>query len=212
MPSVAKSRQWFIRITAPWEFIEGKLNDIEAKIWYDGMMIGYHIGDKGGAPHAHIALKIKSELQKQSIDKCLKEVFNIVNRTTYSSKVWDGDNKALSYLYHDPKGRVDNRMRLSDIEIDDLRRNCALVQAAVKVAKEKASNKLIDYVIERYDRLWTRWDIASCILRAVAEGKFHDPGDYNLERYVNEIELRCAHKEELEDVISRRLAKLKSFQ
>lgn len=212
MPSLATSDRWFIRLTAPWEHINTKLSGVKEKIWYDGMMVGFHHGDKNGAPHAHIALKIKNKLQKQTVDKAMKEIFGLSGRTTYSSKVWDGDFKALSYLYHDDKGHVDNYMDLTESQIDDLRRNCSLVKAAVQVAKEKASHKLIDYVIERYDRAWNRWDIGNCILRAVADGTFHDPGDFMLERYINEIELRTATKETLEEIIDARLRRLKSFQ
>jgi len=212
MPSLAKSRMWYVRITAPWEYIENKLSGITEKIWYDGMMVGYHHGDKAGAPHAHIALKTKSELQKQSIDKALKDVFGLTSRTTYSSKPWDGDMKALSYMYHDSKGKVVDYMGLSEEQLDDLRRSCALITAAVKVAKEKASHKVIDYVIERHDPAWGRSEIGECILRAVANGTFHDPGDFMLERYINEVELRTATKETLDDIIYARLNRLKSFQ
>lgn len=212
MPALKRSDKWYVRLTAPWEYIEERIPKMQELIWYVGCMVAYHHGDKAGAPHAHIALKIRGELQKQSVDTALRRVFGLEGKSVYSSKVWDGDHKALAYLYHDKNGRVDNYMGLTDEEVNELRRANDIVQAAVKAAKDKASHKVIDYAIERYDPLWGRWDIAECILRAVAEGRFHDPGDFQLERYVNEIELRCATKETLSDVIHARLSRLKSFQ
>lgn len=212
MPATVKSDKWYIRLTAPWTYIEERLPKMKELIWYGGCMVGYHKGDKQGTPHAHIALKMKQTLQKQSVDTALRRVFGLEGRSVYSSKVWDGDHKALAYLYHDKDGRVENYMGLSEQEIDDLRRANDIVQVAVKAAKERASHRILDYVIERYDPYWTRIEIAHCILTAVARGEFHDPGDFMLERYVNEVELRCATKETLEEVITSRLRRIKSFQ
>ena len=72
MPSVAKSSKWFIRITSPWDHIRSKVSTIQGWIDYESMMIGYHHGDKRGAPHAHFCLVMKTELQKQSIDVRMK--------------------------------------------------------------------------------------------------------------------------------------------
>lgn len=212
MPSVAKSNQWFVRITAPWEHIKDKLSTIQGWIDFSGMMVGLHHGDKQGAPHGHIAIRLKSELQKQSADVRFKKLFDVAGRQ-YSSKPWDGNIKALSYLYHDKKGEVINHMNLSDKEIDDIKSLNEEIQKVVEVNKGRSSHKVVDYVMGQANEGWSRYEIGQCILRAVAQGLFYDPGDFVLERYINEIELRLNNgKEGLEEVIASRLNRLASFR
>lgn len=213
MPSVGKSDKWFIRITAPWEHIQSKVDTFREWIDYMSCMIGYHHGDKRGAPHAHICLILKSELQKQSIDVRFKKLYGVAG-AQYSSKIWDGDRKAMSYLYHDPKGEVVNYMGLSDDEIDSLKELNSDIQKVVEINKGRASHKVVDYVLSKASLGWSRYDIGECILRAVAQGEFYDPGDFALERYINEIELKLAkdNKRELDAVIQSRLSRLSSFR
>ena len=216
MPSVTKSTQWFIRITAPWDHIRSKMIDVRQSIDFVGCMVGYHHGTKAGAPHAHIALRLRSELQKQSVDVRYKKLFG-VDRQQYSSKVWDGNTKALSYLYHDPTGQVEDYFGLSEEEIDKIKDLNTEIQKVVVENKKRASNKVVDYVLERIEESkeqWTRHDIADCILRAVAHGQFYEPGDFQLEKYLNEIELKqAAHdKQLLYMAIESRIARLPSFR
>lgn len=212
-----RSNQWFIRITAPWEHIKSKIPTVESWIDYRSMMVGYHHGDKNGAPHAHICLILSSELQKQSLDTRMKKLFG-VEKQQYSSKVWDGDRKAMSYLYHDAEGEVVNMMGLTDEEVEGLKTLNRDIQKVVAVNKGKASHRVVEYVMEKWMSgggvSWTRWEIGDCILRAVSEGQFYDPGDMLLERYINEIELKMnAHdKVALDEVIASRLNRLSSFR
>lgn len=216
MPSVAKSKSWYIRITAPHEHITNKLVEVRGWIDYDGDMAGFHIGGRTGKPHVHIALRLKSELQKQSIDARFKKLYD-VKGADYSSKVWDGDNKALSYMYHDEKGRVENRLGLSEAEVADLQRMNKIVQETVKIAKEKASYKIVDYVLEkiredREDAIWSAYEIGWCIQQAIYSGRFHEPGDFMLERYVNEILCKqCKSEDDLRRMFNDRVSRMKVF-
>lgn len=213
MPSIKKSFKWFIRITAPWEHIRSKMATIKGWIDYEGMMVGYHHGDKRGAPHAHICLSLKTELQKQSVDTRFKKLYD-VSGSTYSSKPWDGDKKAMSYLYHDPKGEVVNEMGLTESELAELTNLNTEIQKVVEVNKGRASHKVVEYVLAQANSGWSRYDIGECILRAVAQGEFYDPGDFALERYINEIELKLNKddRDRLTTVIHSRLNRLASFR
>lgn len=212
MPSIAKSTKWFVRVTAPWEFIKQKVPTMQGWLDYSGMMIAYHTGAKGKAKHAHIALVLTSELQKQSIDARLKKLFD-VEKTNYSSKVWDGDTKALSYMYHDDKGEVVDYLGLSEEQITKIKEYNNVIQVAVKQAKEKASYRIVEYALGKLTGQPTRMEIGRCILRAVANREFHDPGDFMLERYINEVQLIMANDErELDSIITERLLKLRSMQ
>lgn len=213
MPSVGKSDKWFIRITASWDHVRSHLSTIKNWIDYDGMMVGLHHGDKRGAPHAHICLRLKGELQKQSIDVRMKKLYGVAG-AQYSSKAWDGNLKAMSYLYHDVNGEVMNEMGMDEKEISELKDLNCEIQKVVEVNKGRASNKIVQYVLTKANDGWSRYDIGECILRAVANGEFYDPGDFALERYINEIELKLVkdNKEALRDVIHHRLNRLSSFR
>lgn len=214
MPSVAKSTKWYVRITAPHEHCENKLRDVKGWIDYEASMVGFHIGGKTGKPHIHIALKMKTELQKQSIDARFKKLFD-VKGADYSSKIWDGDNKALSYMYHDEGGRVISDLGLSEAEIADLKRMNAIVQEQVKVAKEKASYKCVEYVLEKIREsgyTWTAYEIGWCIQQAIYSGRIHEPGDYQLERFINEILCKqCTSEDELRRMFENRMQRMKIF-
>lgn len=213
MPSVAKSYNWFIRITAPWEHIESKLITMREWIDFDGALIGLHHGDKGGAPHGHICLKLKVQFQKQTIDVRFKKLFDVAG-AQYSSKVWDGNDKCMSYLFHDKNGKIINYMGLSADAVAALSTLNDDIQKVVAVNKGRASHKVVEYVMGKANSGWSRFQIGECILRAVAQGEFYDPGDFALERYINEIELKLNvnDKEALAQVIDSRLSRLSSFR
>lgn len=213
MPSVAKSYHWFIRITAPWEHIESKLSTMSGWIDFDGALVGLHHGDKAGSPHGHICLKLKGQLQKQSVDTRFKKLFDVAG-SQYSCKLWDGDRKCMSYLYHDKGAKVINLMGLSSEELAALETLNNDIQKVVAVNKGRASHKVVEFVLAQANSGWTRFEIGECILRAVARGEFYDPGDFALERYINEIELKLNvdDKEALAQVIDSRLMRLSSFR
>lgn len=214
MPQVKKSKEWYIRITAPWEHIRSKVPVMVQWIDYVGHMIGYHHGEKRGAPHAHIALRLSSELQQQSVRARFTKLFDVAG-TQYASKPWDGDKKALSYLYHDSGGVVENALGLSNEEIDALKDLNTNIQKVVEENKERSSHKVVDYVLKEADgNVLSRREIITVILRAVAQGLFYDPGDFVLERYANEIELKqvVGDKDRLQEAIDARIARLPSFK
>ena len=214
MPNVVRSKQWYIRITAPWEHIENKVKLMREWLDFEDYMMGLHIGGKTGKPHAHIALKMKSDLQKQSLDVRIKKLFG-VERSDYSSKVWDGDLKALSYMYHDPAGRVIVGFGLTEAQVNDLQRMNAVAQEIVAEAKEKASYKVVQYVLDKIKESgckWTVYEIGWEIQKGVYSGRFHEPGDFTFERYVNEILCKqCDTEDELRDMFAARMSRLKIF-
>lgn len=198
-----KSLKWFIRITAPWEHIENKYKSVREWIDYSSSAIGYHIGGKTGKHHAHIALVLKGELQKQSIDTRFKKLFD-VKGADYSSKVWDGDKKALSYLYHDKSGRVEVHMPLTDEEKTAVQNLVVVYDEIVTTAKSKASYKCVDYVLEAIKesgRCWTPREIVRYIFSGVREGRWHPPGPSMMEKYVDEIRIKQGSDDEASAVI-----------
>lgn len=197
-----KSTKWFVRITAPWEHLEAKYKLVREWIDYDSSAIGYHIGSKTGKAHAHIVLKLKSELQKQSIDTRFKKLFD-VKGSDYSSKLWDGSKKALSYLYHDKAGKVEIDMVLSDDEKKEIDSLVTVYDEVVTTAKAKASYKCVDCVLEAIKESGELWDVRKIvryIFSGVREGRWHPPGSM-MERYVDEIRIKQGTDEDALRVI-----------
>lgn len=188
------------------------------KGWVDYLnsFIGYHTGDKTKKQHAHIALKMSSELQKQSIDTRMKKLFG-VERSDYSSKPWDGEDDALAYMYHDAAGSIDHDMSFDEAKIESLKARNVDIQKIVSKAKEQASNRVVDYVLNiirqagQYD--WTASEIGFEIQKAIHKGLFYDPGDFVLERYINEILCKqCQTDEQLRAMWEQRFRRLRISQ
>lgn len=222
MPVASKtpSNAWFVRITEPWERCEAIVESIKGWIDYSGCMVGFHVGAKTEKPHIHLALLLKSSIQKQSFDKRLVSQFALTPRTGYSSKQWDGNDGALSYLYHDESGKVENYLGLSEERIAHLKSCNAIIQTEVSKAKEKASFKVVDYVLNLIDEerekygdktiSWTSSMICDAIVMAVYDRKFYYPGDFSLGKYINEIMIKqCTDRMEVHQLASSILRRLR---
>lgn len=193
-----KYSHFFFRITAPWEHIENKVKTIFEWIDYSGCMIAYHIGQKTEKPHAHIALVLKSLLQKESLDVRIKPLFG-VKGSDYSSKPWDKDPQALRYGFHDPKGKVVNHLGLTEAEITQLKAESVIATQAKEDAKKRASNRLPDYILEKIKSsgdIWTQEEIAYEMFKAVYEGLFHNPANTHFENYINEVMIKQSRNED----------------
>lgn len=111
---------------------------------YTGILAVRHGGNKGENPHYHLV--IRTSIQQQTFRKRMKTLFPEGKGNGHISIVpWDGDDKALSYLFHeDPDVTVTLRKGISDEYEAKLRAQNVAVQALVKTAKQKASWTLED--------------------------------------------------------------------
>lgn len=206
-----RSTRWCVRVTAPWEHIELKYKDVLGWIDYSESAIGFHIGGKTKKTHAHIVLQLKSELQKQSLDTRFKNLFG-VKGADYSSKLWDGDKKALSYLYHDKAGKVIINMEMSEELKKEISNLVEVYDEIVTTAKGKASYKCVDTILEEIKSSGNRWkarEIVRRILMGVRAGKWHPPGPM-LERYVDEILIKQGNDDDAEAVYDHMIDKFMS--
>ena len=145
MPSVVRSKTWYVRITAPHEHIKMKYTDMRSMLDCKSSFMGLHVGTRSGAQHAHIALELTTELQKQSIDERLRKLFK-VDRCNYSSKVWDKSLDALSYMYHDSHVEIHNHMGVDE---EALKARHSKVAEVVKEAQKRASCRVVEVAILR---------------------------------------------------------------
>ena len=213
------NNMWWVRITAPHEHIASKIPVIQQWIDYSGCMVAYHTGDKDVPnPHAHIALKLKSMLQKQSLDVRIKKLFDVAG-SNYANVPWDGDVQVLRYCYHeqvdDGEAKVTNLLGLTEAEITKLKTESKMINEAVAEAKKSASFKIVDFMLDKIKASgkMTAYEIGWEIQKAVYRGDYHEPGDYNMEKYINEILCRqCEDETELETMWAERTRRLKVFQ
>lgn len=206
MPSLSKSKCWFVRIDGPhdWHFEKIK----EVKQWVDTVrLLGFlHKGEKGDNPHCHFVIEMSSELQKQSFDARIKKLYS-VSGTNYSSKVWDGGDSACSYMFHES----DHTMYVcKGFTLDDLEKFRSLNEATQKVVainKQKASNKLVDKCYEALkDEKFDRVKCLLFMLKEIKAGNNYHPGEFMLKRYVEEIEVRmCGDLEYLAQDLAFRM-------
>lgn len=193
MPSVAVSQTWFVRITAPWTMLEPKVAEVKSWIDLEYMALGYHIGGKTKKEHVHIALKMRKELQKQSLDVRFKKLFG-VKGADYSSKVWDGSDKVLSYLYHDEKGKIEMfKLELSEERLAAIKNTAEVYSDIVTTAKAKASTRIPDQILDDIKASGEEWSdrkICRAIVKGIAEGKWYNPGNFMIEKLVQEVALR----------------------
>jgi len=106
---------------------------------YTGLLAVRHGGLKGENPHYHIV--VRTTLQEQTFRKRMKVLFPDGKGNKHMSIVpWDGNDKALSYLFHeDPDVAVIIRKGITDDHEARLRAQNKEILAQVKTAKQKAS-------------------------------------------------------------------------
>jgi len=192
MPSTKESAQWFIRITAPHSHLRAKVTELKGQIDIKRMAIGYHTGSKTNKEHVHIALEMLKAVQQQSINKRIKKLFE-VSGADYSSKIWDGSHKVLSYLYHDESGTVEYfKMELTADEEAEIKRTHEVYKEIVQTAKARASTRIPERIlieIEESGEKWTIRRILTRILTGVHKNEWYPPGP-QMERIVQEIRIK----------------------
>lgn len=74
-----------------------------AELRYDNIVAVKHLGAKGDNPHYHIV--IRTEVKSQAFRVRMRNAFPQGKGNSHMSiKSWDGDDKAISYLFHEEVG------------------------------------------------------------------------------------------------------------
>jgi len=191
MPLTKVSTNWFIRITQPHEFIKIQLVDITKWSNVERVFVVSHVGEKTKKQHVHILLTLNKALQQQSVNVIFKKLFT--EARCMSIKTWDGSTtgqSALSYLWHDTNAEVLFNKGFNDAEIEDSKLVCAGVVEEVNRRKQRAPghcvSKILDEIVNS-KRIWNEEQIAMRILKLIRDGEMYEPGDFLIQRYVNEI-------------------------
>jgi len=194
MPSVAKSYDWFVRVDGNHEFLKKQFETLN---WVDikRVIAFLHLGDTKENPHCHFVISLASELQKQSFDKRIKQHFNVQKKHEYSSKVWDGKDEAIAYMYHEDTEPVINRGFDQACMVKAKEHN-KVVQKVISVNKEKASGKLLDKILEKVSGEDDLEQIAEVALDLIYEGSVYHPGDFKLKSVISDAYIKTRSKDE----------------
>lgn len=189
MPSVAESTMWFVRVTKSHDQCYELVNSFVMMRAPVRLLCIGHVGDKTEKEHIHFVIELQKSCQKQSVDVALKKVFG-VSGADYSSKVWDGKDGALSYMFHD----VDYKLVYNKgFTPEDIARYIELhkkVAEVVDINKERGAKRVVDRVVKYYrDQcvIPTRERICGRFLTMIRDGEMYEPGDYGLKKYVEEV-------------------------
>lgn len=172
-----------------------------------------HHGKEKENPHYHIV--IKTDVKLQAFRVRLRKIFDAgKGNGNMSIKPWDGDIRAISYMFHeDELADIVVRHNCEDKTIDEAKELCKQILVSVEQSKEKASWRLED---DAYGIICARTDaqhiefgeIAKIIiLRALRSGRYV-PQQWLLKSMVERIFFRLREgDEDSEEQVALRLAK-----
>jgi len=193
MPSIERSKMWFVRVTVPHEFAKSEMSKMLQWIDLDTILGALHEGDKSENPHFHAVIKLTSEIQKQSFDIRVKKIYGVKGNNQYSSKPWDGADGACSYLFHEDNAQIFANRGYSSEDIDRFKKLNDDVKKVVAINQSRASHRHVDKVIQTINasgREWTRIDILEEFIKRIRSGDMYEPGDFMLKRYIEEIMIK----------------------
>jgi len=182
---------------------------------YTGLLAVRHLGNTKENPHYHIV--VKTGVQPQTFRVRMKKLFPDGKGNGHMSIVpWDGDVKALSYLFHEePDVTPHIRKGITDEFLDKIRSTNVEILSKVKDAKNRSSHTLLQDATEHFtqfhkDRPIVRispLDIAEwMILHALRSGKYV-PQAWLLRAMVSSVMFSlCGGEEEAEKDYARILA------
>ena len=199
MPSIAKSSQWFVRVTGTHQFLEEKVKILATQIDVKRILAILHNGDTKENPHVHFTIELTTVLQKQSFDVRMKKLFLWDKASLYSSKPWDGNKEANSYMFHEDTEPFVNKGYTKQ-ETDEFRQMNISVQKVIEINKGKASNRFANTIESKCDNDTTKEDIAEMFLEAIRQGEMYHPGNFRLKSMIEEIYIKTRSKDDWKNI------------
>lgn len=187
MPSVSKNTSWFVRVTLSHASIKEKIPEMMQWLDLEKCIAVYHIGEKTEKEHAHIALTLVREIQKQSLDVRFKKLFG-VKGAFYSSKEWDRDPKAIAYMFHEKDAPIACNKGYTDDDITKFKDINDSVQKVVAVNRERAAVKLVDRLVEEFKNREdvSEYKLFRYAMDLIRDGSIYHPGMFLLKKYVEQ--------------------------
>jgi len=118
---------------------------------YTAVLAVKHKGRNGENPHYHIV--IRTIIKPQAFRVRLKNTFPDGKGNEHMSiKAWDGDNKALSYLFHEEPDCIPVAQK-AITNLEEIKNQNKEVLEGVAKSKDKSSHKLLDIATEHFRKL-----------------------------------------------------------
>lgn len=168
-----------------------------------------HFGTTKENQHYHIV--IKSDIQQQTFRKRMKLIFNSGSGNGHMAiKNWDGNNDAISYLFHeDPDAVILVRQGCDDEFITRMKHRNVEVQVEVSKAKSKSSHLLYEPAYQHFKNVKTHFhdrDIATFILLHAMRMDKYAPQPWLLKAMVSKVLfMLCEGDTAKEDLFARDL-------
>ena len=217
MPSTEKSNRWWVRIDGAKTFLRSKCRELQVAPDTVRILGAYHIGDKKENPHIHFAIETLTVIQKQSFVVRLKKLFEIAssNKTLMSCVPWDGQDAVFSYLYHEddtnPEWEIVVNKGYNEEDLERFKSMNKMVQKVIEVNKQKAPGRCVEKLLRFYESEGyapTRADIITKLLEWIRDGEMYEPGNFQLEKYMEEVYLKTRPKAEWQDYVDGRVASI----
>lgn len=170
-----------------------KMRMLQTVADYQAIVAVKHKGATGENPHYHVV--VQTYVKEQAFRVRLRKVFDQGKGNGHMSiKAWDGNIDAISYLFHeDDNAELVVRHNVSQELIDKARQRNAEVQTKMREAKERASWRLEDEVLEDMRALESVPDedtIAKAIILKALRGNKYMPNDFLIRAMTAKIQFR----------------------
>lgn len=121
---------------------------------YKSIVAVRHVGTTKENPHYHLV--IRTAVASQAFRVRMRKIFDQAKGNGHMSlKPWDGNNDAISYLFHEDENAVLLlQHNVSNDTINQCRERNRSVQQMVQASKDKASWKLEDIAYQYFSTEW----------------------------------------------------------
>lgn len=188
MSKSEKSDRWAVRVDGEEDFLRECCKKFSEREEVETFLATFHVGKSKENTHCHFCVKNNKIIQKQTFALKVKEVFNVASKSDYSVKIWDGSDKALSYLFHEVPHNILANKGYSDEDIDKFIAMDAQIQVVVQKNKEKAGTKLVDKAIEHFSgQVPEKYEVFYHMMQLIKSGENYHPGTFMLKRFVEEV-------------------------
>lgn len=183
---------------------------------YTKILCVKHNGEKGENPHFHFT--VATTIKPQAFRARMKQMFDAGKGNEHMSiKPWDGKIECNSYMFHEgdpclPLKEIKNKILVlavgyADQEIEEIRKKNEEIKAKVEKAKDKASWKIEDAILNEFrlkDNQFTKTqDIAYAILKHSFETDKYQPNDFQLKLMSDRILYKLQQSETEKDYVIR---------
>jgi len=117
---------------------------------YKSIIAVKHMGNKGENPHFHLV--VRTHVASQAFRVRMRKIFDEGKGNGHMSiKPWDGNNDAISYLFHEDENTILLvQHNISDETVAQAKERNRQVVAMVQASKSKASWHLEEIVYEQF--------------------------------------------------------------